>query len=248
MAFDEYQFLRYYIPGSLYVIYVTALVFPILSPQVFNYLAKNPDVFLGTVGGVFAASLAIGYLIYSFYDWVEYNETAMGEKKKKLFAYIEREAPGWKDLPEPEQKESLDMIYLTFGDPAANERASNQIRGMWSHYNARKVCYKFVPLFAAITVLLSLIPDLFMTKKLYAIPGHWEWLLLAVAAILIVSVTLRQGAQRPLNEATTLDYFFIRNRVEENKGLFKEMMKTVFKEEEPQQPEQQKKEMVEHGK
>jgi len=68
MAFDEYQFLRYFIPGSLFVIYTTALVIPILNSFALYFLENHPDVLIGIVGGAFAAGLAFGYVIYTIYD------------------------------------------------------------------------------------------------------------------------------------------------------------------------------------
>jgi hypothetical protein len=58
VAFDEYQFLRYFIPGSLFVIYATALALPIINTDTLFFLQSYPDVVIGIVGGAFAAGLA----------------------------------------------------------------------------------------------------------------------------------------------------------------------------------------------
>ena len=153
MAFEEYQFLRYFIPGSLFVIYVTLLVLPNLNPQLFPYLSSNPETILAIVAGAFGASLAFGYLIYSFYDLVFYNFLAMKfPNKRKILGYMKEKIEGWDDVSEPDKKEFLDMLYRLPGDANKNEQVSSLTRGIWSHFNARIVSATCVPLFAGISV------------------------------------------------------------------------------------------------
>ena len=84
MPFEEYQFLRYFIPGSLFVIYTTLIIYPALSLEILLFLEKNPEIVLGIIGGVFAGSLAFGYLVYTLYDTFLYNIIAMNPKRRKL--------------------------------------------------------------------------------------------------------------------------------------------------------------------
>lgn len=82
MAFDEYQFLRYFIPGSLYSIYTIALIVSVLSPDVLVYFFVNPQALLGLVSGIIGSSLATGYLLYSFFDKCLYQHLVWNTKKE----------------------------------------------------------------------------------------------------------------------------------------------------------------------
>jgi hypothetical protein len=105
MAFDEYQFLRYFIPGSLYVVYTTFLMVPILNSTVIDFFKNDSSALLGIVGGAFGASLAIGYVVYSFYDTFLYNRWAMNFGNRKSLRYLAKKIEGWEDPQKTRQQE-----------------------------------------------------------------------------------------------------------------------------------------------
>ena len=141
MTFEEYQFLRYFIPGSLYVIYTTALIVPILNPTVIDFFKKDTSALLGVVGGAFGASLAVGYIIYTFYDTFGYTPRMMDRNKRKMLDYIDHHVEGWKEPIEANKKEFLDMLWIKFGENGSGDKYYATVKSMWSHLNARIVCY-----------------------------------------------------------------------------------------------------------
>lgn len=115
MPFEEYQFLRYFIPGSLYVIYTSLITFPAFSLTIFNILNANKEIVIGVLGAAFAGSLAFGYLVYTFYDTVLYNAIAMKSNWRILLRYLAVKIPGWDKLKNHEKKMIMEMIH-TSGD------------------------------------------------------------------------------------------------------------------------------------
>ena len=227
MAFEEYQFLRYFIPGSLYVIYTTALITPFLDPSVINFFENDPSALLGIVGGALGASLALGYIIYTFYDTFLYNRWAMNFENRVSLRYLAEKIEGWDDPRKPQntncindyqKKMFLDMLWIGFDKDNLSERYDKTLRGMWSHLNARKVCYLFVPAFSVISFSLLVITlPIIIRETLFILPPlpNWGVFFLVLIVIGFISGVFRYGAKRPLNEGTTLEYFFIKQRIEE---------------------------------
>lgn len=238
MGFEEYQFLRYYIPGSLYIIYIGVLTVSILNPVLINFFKNDTSALLGLVGGAFGASLAIGYIIYTFYDTFLYSKWAMDFKNRESLRYLAKKIEGWDDPNEPGNKNNieehnkkmfLDMLWISFDKDTLSERYDKTLRGMWSHLNARKVCYLVVPAFSLFSVFLLAIIALLIGKSLFSFQATNLLLFAIVVGIVAgISEVLREGAKRPLEEVTTLEYFFIKNRIEKNQDDFDEMVERLL--------------------
>lgn len=233
MAFEEYQFLRYFIPGSLFVIYTTLMTFPILSSTAIDYLLRHPDFLLGIIGGAFAGSLAFGYIIYTFYDTVLYNRFAMNVEKRLLLQYLPTQIKKgkWDSLDEHEKKMIMEMIHVAGKDTKDCDRFYNIVRGWWSHFNARWVCLLFVPLLSGISVIFLYSFDVIISGRIFAftLPNLILYIPIAIV-IAIVSLVLKTGAKKPFNEAAQLEYYFIKYKVEKKNGDFEEMINILLDE------------------
>jgi hypothetical protein len=225
MAFQGYQFLRYFIPGSLYVIYLMSFVIPNLAESIACYLLNKPEVLLGIVGGAFGASLSIGYVIYSFHDTALYNHLAMREKWRDIPRYLKKEIATWKNLSNEERKEFLDLLYLHSGEDTANQQFSATIRGMWSHFNARIVCSLWASLLSVISFVVLYALDQaagtgVFNLRFFHLGGcyvyYWH---LCALVITLVSTFLLVGARRPYKEAVKLEYYFVKTKIADSEDL-----------------------------
>jgi len=224
MAFEEYQFLRYFIPGSLFVIYTTLIAFPILSSTAIAMLG-NPETLLGVIGGAFAGSLAIGYITYTFYDTFLYNRLAMNTKRRLLLQYLPTKIKEWDSLLLHEKKMVMEMIHNTGKDTEACDRFYNIIRGWWSHFNARWVCLLFVPLLSGFSVLFLLSLNIILGGEIFAFNLPNLFLYVPIALVIVtISLVLKIGAENPFNEATQFEYYFVKYKIENNEEDFKEMI------------------------
>ena len=229
MAFEEYQFLRYFIPGSLFVIYTIVLVLPILNSTVVLYFESNPDALLGIIGGGFAASLAFGYIIYTIYDtFGPYDRDVMKSKKRPLFKYLSERIEDWDKFDKPKKKMFTEMLHITGADTKDCDRFYTIIRGFWSHFNARIVCCLWVPIFSAITIFFLIILDFVVGSKFFSFtfPNIFLYIPFTIG-IVIISLILVIGAERPRSEATTLEYFFIKYRIDTHAISFEEMVRIL---------------------
>ena len=222
MAFDEYQFLRYFIPGSLYVIYTTALIIPFLDPSVINFFKGDTSALLGVVGGAFGASLAIGYIIYTFYDTFGYTKRLFKDpEKRKMLGYLNDNIQDWKEPLDASKKEFLDMLWIKLSENNSGERFFATVRGMWSHFNARVVCYKYVPIFAGSSVpLIWLFSTIVIKNPVFSFDLRNLAVIVPIVLICIVSAIFKNGAKRPLDEGTTLEYFYYLSLIEKRKDDF----------------------------
>lgn len=228
MAFDEYQFLRYFIPGSLYVIYSAAMTATVLNPEKLDFFKNNPDVLLGIVGGAFGAALAMGYLIYTFYDTFHYNHWAMNRNRRGILTYLESRIADWKLLDDARKKEFIDLLWITLNADSLSERYSALVKGIWSHLNARKVCCYWVPSFSVFTLfLLYLFSNIVLRVNLFTME-NWVLFALVLAIIGGISAVLWFGEERPLDEGTTIEYYFIQNRIETNPVEFEDLVHRIL--------------------
>jgi hypothetical protein len=234
LAFEEYQFLRYFIPGSLFVIYVSFLAIPNIDGPIIPFLLRHPDILIGIVGGAFGASLAFGYLVYSFYDWTSYNRLAMhcSKGKRRILGYMGEKIEDWdssdpqKKIPDSQKKEFLDMLYRLLGNEGKNQQIADMVRGIWSHFNARIVCAIFVPILAGASVFLFHIINLLISPYMsqWTLENHltssivfnfqWFFVVPWLIAVFVISLFLGLGATRPYEEACTVEYFSIRHKIE----------------------------------
>lgn len=222
--FEEYRFLRYYIPGSLYVIYMAFLVAPYLSENIRDYLLlKNPNVLLGLFAGAFGASLALGYVIYTIYDSILYEKLAM-KKERPILEYLMNRINGWCNLENYEKKEFIDTLYHLLGESDRNEQFVRKIRGIWSNFNSRVVCSIFVPFSCGVTIVLLLIIEVFSDVKLFSIGtsgllgeiGQISYLIVYLIVMIIISCIFWHWKERPYWEALTLEGNFLKSKIEKD--------------------------------
>jgi len=196
----------------LFVIYTIALVIPILDKGALAFLQTYPDVVIGIVGGAFAASLAFGYIIYTFYDTFFYGPDAMSLKKRPLLRYFAKHIDDWDTFSEARQKMFIEMTHITGKNLEESENFYSIGRGFRSHYNARIVCSIFVPAF---TALFLAVFGYFSVNRFSSITAPYVFLEIPVIlGIFFVSAALYIGAERPLNEAAQLEYLFVRRKIE----------------------------------
>ena len=164
---------------------------------------------IGILGGAFAAGLAFGYIIYTFYDTFFYGLDAMSLNHLRYFA---KHIENWYDFSEARQKMFIEMTHITGKNLEDSENFYSIERGFRSHYNARIVCSIFVPAFA----MLSLAGFGYFTgNRFLSITAPYSFLEIPVIlGIFFVSAALYVGAKRPLNEAAQLEYLFVRRKIE----------------------------------
>jgi hypothetical protein len=168
---------------------------------------NNGDVLIGVFAGAFGASLAFGYVIYTFYDSLLYNVLAMRPGWRDILKYMER-IDVWKKLDNAQRKEFLDTLFYYLGkrDPM-NQKFSETIKGIWSHFNARIVCLLFVPIFSGVTVtILWLIeqgggPRLFSFRSFGFLGGQRTYLSLCVSIIIVISLVLLWGGKKTVQRS-----------------------------------------------
>ncbi len=215
MPFDEYQFLRYFIPGSLFVIYATCLILPILSTDGLLFMGNHLDIAVAIAVGAFGAALAFGYVIYTFYDTFSYGRDAMKKEQRPLLRYFANHAENWNNLSESRQKMFIEMTHITGKDIVDCRYFYSIGRGFRSHYNARIVCSLYVPAAALAIILFFVLSSYFTGNTYLSLTSRHAWLDIPILGVIfIVSVVLHYGATRPRNEAAQLEYLFIRRRVE----------------------------------
>ena len=190
MGFDEYQFLRYFIPGSLAVIYIAFFLAPFIGDGVINNFKASPEGLLGIVGAAFGASLAIGYVIYTFYDTCSYNKAAMDSTKRRILHYLEKQKPDCKKLSEFEKKATLDMLYDAFDDSSVSNRVASKARGMWSHFNARKVCAIYVPSFSIVFSVIIILFAHLIKPNIFDFSNLYRFLLLIPICLIVGAVSI----------------------------------------------------------
>lgn len=235
LVFEEYQFLRYFIPGSLYVFYTSLLIIPNLADTIVKDLGQNGNVLIGVFVGAFGASLAFGYVIYTFYDSFLYNFLAMRPGWRDILRLMESEINVWTKKSNEKKKEFLDTLYyyLDKRDPM-NQKFSETIRGIWSHFNARIVCLFFVPTFSGVTVFLLWLVEqgsdlkLFSFRSFSLMEGQRTYLSLCAFIIVVISSVFLWGARRPYKEAVKLEYYFLKSKIEDSRGNFESLAKTLL--------------------
>ena len=236
LVFAEYQFLRYFIPGSLYVIYTSLLIIPNLGDDVVKYLGQNGNVLIGVFGGAFAAGLAFGYVIYTFYDTWLYNRLAMRPCWRDILKYMDK-INVWKELNNEQKKEFLDTLYYYLGDrDPMNQKFSETIRGIWSHFNARIVCSIFVPAFSIATIFLLRTVELGSDIKFelfyfrsFHYPGFQiKYFCFSLAIIIAISIVLVIGARRPYKEAVKLEFYFLKLKIEKSRTEFESLARILL--------------------
>jgi len=210
---EEYQLLRYYIPGSLFLIYLSVLIIP-NSGNIILYVREFSILeLIGVFLGFFTISPPIGYIIYSIYDWTLYRRISKWKKKRTALQLIEEWAKNEKvTLDNVKKKELIDFAFY-FSLKDSNFKISDQIgetiRGFWSHFNARVVCSIYVPLFVLSSILITnyiLNWNIFFPTFPTIISG---------SIIMIISVFLGIPAWGTMKEAFALEESVVRLRKQE---------------------------------
>ena len=225
---EEYRFLRYYIPGSLFLIYLSGLILANSNERVMQYLSTISILqILGAFIGFFAISPPIGYMIYQIYDWTMYRRLAMCREKRKTLQLIDDWAKEEEvTLEDVKKKELIDFAFY-FSLKESNFKMSDQIgeiiRRFWSHVNARLVCSIYVPSFSLLFFFLVLIPitnvilawDIFTLDLLKTV--------LILFYVVIFSVFLGYPALETMKEAFALEESVVRIRESEIRVYIKKL-------------------------
>ena len=191
-------------------------------------MKNHPDALIGIVGGAFAAGLAFGYIIYAIYDTILYERLGMNEKRRPLLRYMANHIDNWASFSEAKKKMFLEMIHTTGKNIQGCSDFYSIGRGFWSHFNARMVCYFWVPIFSAAAVAFLVFSDFIIGSKFLSFASPQALIEVPViVGIVIISYILRKGAIRPWNEATIFEYLFIRQKIETDNESFLNTCKTA---------------------
>ena len=241
--FEEYKFLRYYIPGSLFLIYLASLTIPNLAVINQNTLLERWDIVLSAIVGSFVISPAIGYVIYSFYDWLFYNRIATYSKWRTTFRLINERAPEILDTTN-KKKEFLDLLFRIHyssehnsSEPEINPSILETMRGMWNHFNARITCAVFVPIFSVITFGLLYICDIglssfeiFRFRSFIFWAHHIPFQAVSLLIIILLSLGLGIGSSRPYQETCRLEEYLFKVKSKDATKLLNILKKPTKKE------------------
>jgi len=205
---EQYQFLRYYIPGSLALIYFLILILANIGERIFELSFSN-EALTSLVLGAFVISPAIGYVIYLFYDWILYNRIAECCERETLhlldrWAEEERFRRGerWRI----KRKELIDFaLYsrLEDSDFEISDSIAETIRRFWNHINARLTSAVFVPI--ASVIFFGLFWSLRPLSTL-----NIGCTLLTIMIMGIVSACIGFPAIRTIREAFALEEYLLR--------------------------------------
>jgi hypothetical protein len=186
MSFEQYQFMRYYLPGSLFLVYLALLLSPFSGPRLVEFMKSNFGGLVTLVLGVFVVSPAVGYVLYIWYDTNVYNKKFMdwspgqrpslgllvacalkGElpstraKKPDQLTTIEG-SKECQDKLRPATKGLIDFIIHTeVGEKqsAVKSRAAGNLPSYWSNYAARYICSRIAPLSSMLVFFAIIIID-----------------------------------------------------------------------------------------
>jgi len=238
---EQYRFLRYYLPGSLFLIYLLIPIIPFLISAGFP-MRENLVALL--VGG-FGISPVIGYLIYAFYNR-EYEEIARDSNSRGALDYIikldfvEKPERGiYQALLESDngdeeetfirRKEFLDLVFWSIctNDSGINTSSSvvEVLGNHLSNYAARIVCGLYVPLSSGFCFLAFLLGSCFfglipgLRLQCYDVPIFFAlnlfFICLWFVVLLLISIFLLHDSPRVLREAFQLEENFVKAKKEE---------------------------------
>lgn len=219
---EQYRFLRYYIPGFLFVTYLLGLITVNLNKNIFSFFKTVGLDPISFVGIAFTASPAIGYMIYSFYDWVLYNRIGNCDERQTLvlldeWALKEKLIKKGQKIEKVRKKELIDFAVYSSAKRSSliiSEQLPETLRGFWSHVNARYVSSIFVPLacglFFVILWGLNIILALNIPFKtsLEDIDIYRNTAL--ILSIAVLSICVGYPARRTVQEAFTLEEYIVR--------------------------------------
>ena len=222
---ELYQFLRYYLPGSLLLMYIGLFIIHVLAPATFDI---GLDKILAVFVGLLAANYAVGYLVYVPFVY-KYEKMAMNSEKRPALGYIlrlakEEECENYLRC-DTQKKEFLDLAYHSNYESASELRIHPEIiatlKNNLSNYAARYVCGTYVPL-AVIPGIILTIPTLAFVEISFELKNVW-FIFVALTAVLSISLLLSMDRERVLNETFALEEFMIRTKQKEVRELLKRL-------------------------
>lgn len=219
---EEYQFLRYYLPGSLFLFYVAILLVP--NSSVYSSIVSSDGTLslginlVGLLVSLIGVSPIIGFIIYAFYN--PYYERRAVASDRGAFEYLKTEkfTKNTKIKAElilssdKQRKEFLDLVVHTKGI-GSNLEVDSDIRdlmkGHLSKYAARIVCGFYVPIFSTIVVLTLFLIGVFSPTTL---SFNWQPHFLIPAALLISFLSIRflRDNERVIQEAFILEEYLVK--------------------------------------
>lgn len=227
----QYRFMRYYLPGSLMILYMISFLIVNLSEESFELLV--PEALIGIFSGAFVASPTLGYLLYSFYTHI-YEHWEKNRDWRTALTYID-EFKFIKDQRKQEhykrqlrcflqKKEFLDLIYHSTLDGSQGIRfdqgLAETLKNHLSIFAARFVCGLLVPVFCIpLTPLLAWTLGIFGTTFTLRL----ELSLLLSAVVCAASFSLLLGYKRILFEAYQLEAYYVRAKRREIESLLQEV-------------------------
>ena len=225
---ERYQFLRYYLPGFLFITYLAILLIPAMENIP---VSTTIDQFVGIFGAVIIASPVIGYLIYSpynnFYEYVSShcNRPALVFIQNAEFAKRSERAYYTKRTDSfALQKELIDLtLYIDYhpkdkangtekSDATLSHSVLSVLQNQLNNFSARVVCGFFTPIFSLVIagiIGLVLMPTFFSLDK--------TAVYFSILLIILISGSLLVGARGVLKEAFVLENYIIRSRKSELK-------------------------------
>lgn len=230
---EQYRFMRYYLPGSLFLIYLMILIIPNLSAEAIEILSDHTPAIIGIFTGAFVASPIIGYLVYAPYNYV-YEHWAGKRTTRGALRYIEdlefvndNDRAGYQKNLRciTQKKEFLDLVYHStlkknVGEIKIDPKIVETLKNIVSNFAARIVCGFFVPLFCLFLVYPSV-----EILKLFGLTLELNIFFLLVSILFIgaLSFVLLLDSKRVLYEAYQLEEYMVKAKKEEIKKLLKKL-------------------------
>ena len=247
---EEYQYLRYYMPGSLFLVYLAIILIP--NSSLLSIILSNNEPFavaLQIVGLLIAAigiSPIIGFLVYAFYN--PYYERRASQKDRGAFEYLDYIATekSKDNATTKEQKiklsslvscakhkkEFLDLVVHTDSKEPSSSSFQTDIKeimkGHLSKYAARKVCGLIVPLCVAIVIISLFFIGLINPFIPFIL--HFEVLIPVLILIGVISTRLLWDCERVIQEAFVLEEYLIKAKNKVVISLLEELTGEEMKE------------------
>lgn len=224
---EIYQFLRYYLPGSLLLIYSSLFIVPFIDPNTF--IGLSLDKMIAVLVGLLGANYAIGYIVYIPFNY-KYEKLAVNPEKRpslKLIALMAKKE-GFDNYLRcgTQKKEFLDLVYHSNIETTSNLKIHpeivNTLKNHLSNYAARHVCGTYVPI-AIVPVVFLTLPLLTFVGISFQLSNFW-FVFPTLIMVLAISVSLSIDRERVLNETFVLEELMVKAKAEEVKELMKRLM------------------------
>lgn len=244
-VWERYQFLRYYLPGSLFFTYAAIVLIPALQTP------SSIDVAVGVFGGIIIASPVIGYLIYipfnflyDYYFSQRWDREALDFIKDAKFMNKDyQETYKNKIATYSKQKELIDLfLHLDYvsaredtriakkPDANINPQILNTLQNQLNNFAARTVCGLFTPI-ASIAFTIVLVQFSRMNNVFFR-PFYFQnifLLIFSLVVIAVISILLIIGSTKVLDEAFVLENYIVRSRKREAKIVMERILQDDVK-------------------